>query len=74
MVLYFNFVKLNYELFLDSTSIESLSSSESENETVTNSSTNIEKDHTFFQKIVVIPEDCGQCQKKFVIKCLIGYN
>lgn len=28
----------------------------------------IEKKHNFVQKIIVIPEICGQCHKKFVEK------
>lgn len=61
-------MKLYNCLLSGSVSVESLTSSESENELKqsNNLNTNIEKGHNFVQKIIVIPETCGQCQKRFV--------
>jgi len=47
-----------------------MSTSESEKETnISEKENNItEKEHNFIQKIIVIPEFCGHCNKKFVKK------
>lgn len=51
-------------------SVESLSSNISNEKLEHKTShinTNNEKEHNFVQKIIVIPEICGQCHSKFVI-------
>ncbi|XP_060835117.1 rac GTPase-activating protein 1-like [Rhopalosiphum padi] len=60
-----------------SDSIEPMSTSESEKETnISEKENNItEKEHNFIQKIIVIPEFCGHCNKKikfnnYMVKCL----
>jgi len=59
-----------------------LSTSESEKENNTSEKENnifekennvTEKEHNFIQKIIVIPEICGHCHKKFVQNISIFY-
>lgn len=56
--------------FLFLGSVESISSNESEKEQKlennNNFNTKVNKEHNFVQKIIVIPEICDQCHKKFV--------
>lgn len=56
---------LIYELFLDS--VKSLySEPENKYKPLSDNHVNKSKKHNFVQKIIVIPEVCGQCLKKFV--------
>jgi hypothetical protein len=61
-----------YQLFLDS--VESFSSDSEKNYKSINDNKidqSIEKKHNFVQKMIVIPEICGQCLKKLDDNLLI---